>query len=180
MIAPLFVYDTDTVKARLRMSGVPSGVDAQQLIEEAMRTVRVGFFRQVSASQIQILTGQAPVENPTNEADVLRQLAEVTEIKWIRYELMRTIPTLFFDSAPSAQQAWNEEAMLRGTSNAERDAELKRLWSEIVQNLTLLEGEETIPDETVGGAKVFVPDSAPPRPGASLFGMPGNAWIEVW
>lgn len=168
-IAPLFVASMADVKARLRMSGVPAGVDANDLIEESVRTVRAGFYRQLEASRITTILGTTEVDNPTSTADVLRQIASVTEIKWLRYELMQTIPTMFFDSAPAAQQAWNEEGMVRGMTSTERESQLKRLWDDINDALIVLAGEEEMPDES--SLKIFVlePEAGPRRIGGSLW-----------
>jgi len=172
-ILPLFNATVESVKARLRLQGVAATDPGQPLIEGAVQAVRVGFYRQIEQAQINVLLSYSSVENPTNEQEVLRQLAEVTELKWIRYELMRSMPMLFMDSAAGTQQAWNDEGIFRGMGVAERDAELKRLWSEIVQSLSLLTADETIPDETTMRVDVFVPDSAPMRPfGSLMFGSP--------
>lgn len=159
-LQPLFIIDIDTVKERLRLSGVPSDRDAQRLIEEAVRSVRVGFYRYLTESRVLTILATAEIENPTTGAGAIRQLASVTELKWIRYELMRTIPTLFFDSSASAHQSWQEDqAMLRGVSSSEKDMELKRLWLEISSALGLLEGDVQIPEET--SVKAFVVQDTP-------------------
>lgn len=168
-VEPLFVADMSTLKARIRMSGAPSSTDVQDLIEEAVRTVRAGFYREIAADRISTIKTITEDENPTTENGILRLLASTTELKWVRYELMRTVPTLFFDSAPAAQTAWNEEGMLRGTSNSEREAEMKRLWADIQAAIPLLEGETEITEESTIKIFVLEPEGGALRAGGSLW-----------
>jgi hypothetical protein len=167
---PLFLPDIATVKARLRMTGVPAGTDAESLIEEAIRTVRVGFYRKLSSSRITTLLGYASTDNPSTSTEVLRVQAEITELKWIRYELMRTIPTLFFDSSPSSGEAWNREGLVRGMGTDERTKEMDRLMADVIGALDGLEGVDEYPNEVSNKVQAFAPAPPVPAPGDSLFG----------
>lgn len=174
--SPLFIDSIDTVKKRLRLSGVPSTADAESLIEEAMRNVRVGIFRKLDQSRIDYLVSAASVEAPVNQDQALRQLAETTELKWIRYELMRTIPTLFFDAAPSANQAWNTEGLFRGTTVSDRENELRRLKDDIDASMIVLEGDVAMPNEVEIEPMVFVSPTPPPLPGQSIRSNTWGGW----
>lgn len=168
-IAPLFISSVVDVKKRLRLSGVVDSSNAQSMIEEALRTVRVGFYRRISNERISEIASAAVTENPTNDAEIIRQLAEVTELKWIRLELLRTMPTLFADSTPLTQEAWNTEALLRGSSVSERDMEIRRLEADIEQAMSVLVELEQLSEETTVKTSVYIPTIPPPPLGSTVF-----------
>lgn len=175
-VLTLFISNIADVKARLRLSGVPAGVDADKMIEEAIRAARVFFYRRLSIDRITEIANFVQEMNPVTNDGVIRQLAEITELKAIRYELLRTMPTLFYDSAPTTQQMWNEEGMLRGTKPDEREMEMRRLEADLEQSINLLGGSELMPNETEATTSVFVSKSPNPRPYESVFGIPLRIW----
>lgn len=174
-LVPLFVSTIAEVQQRLRLTGTAEGTDAYAMIEEAVRTVRAGFYRKISVERIAEIAAFTSEMNPITENGVIRQLAEVTEVKWIRYELMRTMPVLFSDSVATVQDAWNAEGMLRGTKPDEREYEMRRLWADIEQAMSPLRGDEEIPKETAANTSVYVSETNPPvAPRASVFGSGGG------
>lgn len=172
-LLPLFNTSIEVVKSKLRMSGVPSTNDGQALIEEAIRTVRVEFYRRIPVDRIEYLASLTSDENPTTDEGILRQVAEVIEIKWIRYELLRSLSTLSLDSSASALEAWNDGSVFRGTSVSDREQELRRLMQEIQEKLDVLRGEEEVPDEMDVSVRVAGTTTTQTTVGRSLLGPRG-------
>ena len=166
---PLFIQDIATVKKRLRLSGVTDTSDGVSVIEEAVRASRSGFFRYLSASRIATLQAISHVDNPTDQNGNLRQLAEVVELKWIRMELLRTMPVLLYSSAPSVPQNWNDEGLLRGMAEDRLQEEIKSLKQDIFDAMEVLGAETSLPDSP-GGIVAFTisPTGQQKFPGSSL------------
>jgi hypothetical protein len=102
---------------------------------------------------------------PTSDTEFLRVLAAATEIKVVRAELLRTIPTMFMDGS-IAEKSWQEEAGFRYNSNLALRDELKRLEAEIQGALAQLIAMQL----TAGGAvsvTVVAPDTTS-SPGESI------------
>lgn len=163
-VAPLFVSDLDTLKARLRLTGVPPGRDAQKIIEDAVLTVRLNFYRAIADTRIDILLGYASTEDPRTASERLRSLAELTEVLWVRKELSETLPHAFMDGGNDLLERWNEEAPFRQSPDDLGD----RLMKQINDNLDLLKGDESFGSETRIRGGLIGPDE-PYRPGSSIF-----------
>jgi len=166
--APLFVADMEALRKKLRMENVTLGDPAYDLLEEAVLRVRVGFIRQLTRARVVVLVGYTFSETPTDDDQVLRALANTTEVKWVRMELLRTLPSQFLDGN-SAEAVFEEEAPFRMTDEVMRRSEIKRLEKEITDDMDLLSGSEIAGAESKARATTFSPATTPPRPSASVF-----------
>ena len=164
-ISPLFVSNTESLRARLRLTGAAAG-DALAIIDQAILKVRIGFYSRLPEFRIAALLETESVPNPSNKAEILRCLAEQTEVAWVRHTLMQELPTLFIDGSGSTQHIWNQEGMTREIRPAEKDEMLRRLWNSIVSAIEQLGRDVLDPSTTT--ASTIGPDKKQPRPGATI------------
>lgn len=145
--SPLFVADVATLKSKIRLSGVPSTSDADDIINEAVLTVRAGFYRELGSTQIAAIQGITFVEDPASDDEVKRAVANVTEVKWVKAELMRAMPLMFMDGNAQQDQIFQDEALFRDASQRQLDQERIRLENEVEQAMELLRGDASIGSE---------------------------------
>jgi len=175
--APLFVATVEELKSKLRLASIPAGQGADILFDETLLAVRTHFYRALGPARVAELAALPFNENPATEDEILRAVANTTEVKWMRMELMRVLPTLFKDSSADQHQVYHDEALFRETPGDQLSIERERLWSDIQENLELLRGDEEL-DEEVQGISASTPesDSTAPRPGQSVW--PSSAFSQ--
>lgn len=166
---PLFIENEDTLRKQLRLSSVPAGVDADEMISTAILEVRANFIRRLGLTRINILVAMPFSQTPATENESLRLVANITELIWVKTLLMRNLTVMFLDGAGGALQDYHNESAFRSTGPFERDREIKRLNAEIQENLELLEGTESIQDETEGHIALIESDTDPALPGGTAF-----------
>lgn len=158
-VAPLFVPSKSELRKALRMSAISSDSDALKMIDAAIQTAAVLFYRSLGADKIALLRSIPYPNTPYSDLEYLRVLAASTEIKAVRAQLLRTIPLMLMDGS-IAPKTWHEEAGFREGNNAllMRD-ELKRLDAEIAAGLEQLMAMKLTPGGGVSIA-VVAPDSS--------------------
>lgn len=156
----------DTLKARLRLEGATS-TGAQALIDQAVEDARILFYGRLTAATVTMIKATAYTETPSTDAQLLRTLANSVEIKVVRRDLLRSMPTLFLDSAGRRLQQFNDEAAFVAQRNL-RD-ELARLDDEIEEGLQKLAGEEGLDEQGSIEAVALAPDDTPDLPGATIW-----------
>lgn len=158
-VAPLFVSSKDELRKALRMSQIAPDSDALKMIDAAIQTASVMFFRQLGADRISVLRSIPYPNTPYTDLEYLRVLAAQTEIKAVRAQLLRTIPLMLMDGS-IATGSWQQEAGFREGNNVLllRD-ELKRLEAEIASGMDQLSAMQLSPG---GGVSISIvaPDSA--------------------
>lgn len=165
-VAPLFVADLTTLTTRLRLEGAKSP-GAVATINAAIEKVRQNLYRRLGVTRITALLAITYVESGDTANEILRALANTVELDWVRMLLLRTLPTLFMDTAGIRQQQFNDEsAFTTGINIAD---ELKRLQAEIDEALDLLSGEESLTDTTSVRMDLLEPDDAPDFLGGTVF-----------
>jgi hypothetical protein len=170
--APLFVADLDTLKDKLRFTNLPSDSAALPLLNEAILSARLAFYRRLGDTRTNALAATSFVENPASAAQVLRAIANTTEVKMVRVRVMRTLPVLFQDASGGALKEWNEEAPFREAGMSSLDMEIKRLEDEIEEDMQILEGEEDQGAERAWRVFDGTRDCAAPQIGDSLLKNP--------
>lgn len=168
---PLFIVDVATLKAKIRLSGVAAASDADDIINEAVLTVRAGFYRELGSPRVAVIQALAFTENPVTNDQVLRAVANITEVKWVKAELLRTLPLSFMDGNADQNQVFQDEALFRDASQHQIDLERVSLESEIQLNLDLLRGDQSIASEATMRLATISPSVTPPLPGDSI--IPG-------
>jgi len=167
--SPLFVADEATLKAALRFSGVVDGSNADAMFDQAVVAVRSGFYRTLGVARVAVLLAIPYTDSPTTETSLLRTVATTTEIEWVRYELMRTLPVLFQDASGDALDVWNREAPFRGMGKTSLDKAREALWEMILQNLDMIAGNEEVGEHGGVQGGDIAPTTTPPRPFQSIF-----------
>lgn len=168
MVAPLFVADNATLLARLRLSGLAAGTDGMQVVDQAIRDVRASFYRRLTSNRITKLLGYTQTDAPTTTNEVLRTVADSTEVKWVRYELLRTLPALWMDGSGGNAEVWQNEGAFRQMSPSAIASERKKLKTDIEQALDLLAGRTSVGSETSIRVSSIAADGTRPYPGHSI------------
>lgn len=166
--ASLFVATVDILKSKIRLSGVESTSDASSIIDEAVLTVRAGFYRELGSPRVAQIQALPFTENPVTDDQVMRAVANSTEVKWVKAELLRTMPMSFMDGNADQNQVFQDEALFRDASQHQIDLERISLESDIQQNLDLLRGIESIASEASLRVETLAPAIAPPLPGDTI------------
>jgi hypothetical protein len=146
--APLFVGSLDLLKPKLRLSGVPTTSDADDIIDEAILIVRQKFYRDLGSDRVAVLKALPFTETPTTNDQIIRAVANSTEVLWVRCELMRMLPTMFMDGNAQQNQIFQDEGLFRDTTANQIEQARMQCEIEIQQNLDLLRGDEEIASES--------------------------------
>ncbi len=159
----LFAASDSDVKARLRLTSVPSSAtDTAAIIAEAILGARLEFFRRLGQARVNRLLAFAVVAAPSSDEEVLRALATQTEVRLVRVQLLRELPNAFMDASGDLNKRWNEEAPFRERPRSDREREIARLNEEIEQAMQMLARDE---GEAPGDERtVFVYDGTPEDP----------------
>jgi hypothetical protein len=170
-INPLFIPSRLALKRALRLEGIPDSGSADDLLDQALRRARSGFYRRLTHSRVVTLQSYAisSPPNPDVNTEYLRLMAEDTEVDWVRLELTWLIPQLHQDSSGDALDVWNEVAPFRKMDTEELELLRNHLRGTIEQNLDMLRGDETAGSETTIRSKTINPKTLPPRLGDSLW-----------
>jgi hypothetical protein len=163
VVQPIFSKNRDTLLSQLRLSGANSK-DAIAAIDATILFVGTELYSRLGGGLVDTVRGYPYSTDPTSGEEARTRLrASLLEEKWVRYELLRKMPTLFHDSSGDSTRRWNEEELTREGSR--EDDELNRLMSDITQMLDSLSGGTEEPGIS---AKTFGPETTPVyRPGGS-------------
>lgn len=169
MTDPLFIADLPTLKALMRLTGVPdSRGDTLAILDEAILNARLEFYRRLGEQRVSALVATTFVPNPTTADDILRALANVVEADLVYVQLLRKLPNLFMDASGAAQRVWNEEAPFRERGGTPLDKEINRRLDKIEENFQMLAEEESLAEESTIKTFDGTPTHRPPRPGDTL------------
>ena len=170
-VAPLFVANYATLKSRLRLSGVPEddAVDASMMIDEAVRTARVRFYRDLSEARIAQILTYTEIDNPTTTNQVIRLCASQCEVKIVYVDLLSRLRAMFLDNSAEAGLALQAESILRDASSEEIEARFLRLNNDIEADMDLLRGTTEVGEEETMKITTMEPDYTNPLPGDSVF-----------
>lgn len=167
-MTPLFAQNSDELVKTLRLSGVKEDHDAAAIIAQAVLAVRGHFYRRLGQTRVAQLLAMPVAAEPATVEEILRSVATVTETKWVRLELLDSLPTMFMDGSNNTLQEWDEEAPFRNTSTFQIAALKKSLKSQIEENLDMLAGREEQGNESTVQSFDGTPSTTPPKPGASV------------
>ena len=166
-IETLFCPSKAYLKKALKLSAVQKENDGYAQIDSAIQTIRVRFFQQLGEARVAAISALPYSPNAVTLAQQTRSLAVSTEIKWVYYELRRSMPTLF-KAGTGIIQTWDAEAAFRdGTGYLENRDELKRLESEILEALDTLRKTALDASGRILMTAVGPEDNA--KPGDSVF-----------
>lgn len=148
---PLYIPTRQAVLDSMRLTDAVN-TPAMTAVDNAIKSARVRFYKALGAARATAISGYAHADAPTSENDIVRANAEGLELKMIRMELLRTMPTAMLDSG-AGRDRWNTEGILNDPGIA-NDAEINRLESEIATGLADLEGDDEEDDSGLGVATI--------------------------
>ena len=165
---PLFVVGGLTeLKNKIRLGDLPSAAPANAILDQAVVDARLEFYRRLGVDRVAAILAYPYSATPSTLEQVLRSVAESTEIIMVRCFLLRRLPVTFMDASGDVNERWNEEAPVRELEGQDRLEEIQRCEAEIERNMALLEGGSVGSEchiQTWDGT----PDVEPPKPGDSL------------
>lgn len=170
---PLFVASNALLRARVRLSGLESGADGEEIFEHAVVRARNRFLRRLGLARVQQVQGYPATTQPTTNEGVLRLAADVCEEQVVRLELLDYLGVRYLDGTAAAAQEWNDEGTLRAFLQEELERVRGRLEAEVEAALALLAGEQEIEQESAVNVSTLGPDEQPPLPFESVFGAGG-------
>lgn len=141
---PVFNSDLAAVKAQLRLSGIAAGSDAQVMLEAALLQVRAGFYSRLGSTRMTALLAMTSVAAPTTNDQILRSIANLCEVLWVRCILLDKLPIVFMDNSGGDVEFLNQEGTFRSITPERLDAERQRCSTQIEEWLALLAGETSI------------------------------------
>lgn len=169
-VAPLYIASMDLLKQRLRMTGA-SQTDCLAMIESAVQEARMQIFGALGSARAIEITSYANEDNPTTDNAIIRLRANAVELAMVKINLLRALPTLFFDNDGSKKEVWNEEGIPRRTSERYIRDEIARLESEIATGLSAM--ADPTEEQGIVRATLIEPSCKPTPPGNSIFGRYG-------
>lgn len=176
---PLFVADDATLKSKLRLTGIGTGSDTEEILEQAVLDTRVEIYSRLGTSRTNELVATAFAENPTSEAAVLRAMCNSLEIKMVRLRLLDVLPVLFMDNSGIEADIINEDATFRALQPDQLDTMRAECKAQIEKYIALLTGAETL--GSIPQSQAFVTERQEPfaYPGGSLAGDNDRLWGDA-
>lgn len=161
MADPVFVSSLAVMKQSLRLSGVPTGSDADVMVQSALMQVRAGFYSRLGLARVAALVAISSVANPTTNDGILRGIAEETEVMWTRCLLLDRLPLQFMDSSGAEQEILNQEGTTRSMSAEVLREQKLACKAQIEEWLDILSGDVELGD--VGSGRVHTQGDQTPR-----------------
>jgi len=171
MTDPLFLEDLDAMKSALRLSGVPAvDEDANSILQQAILAVRTNFYRRLGGTRVGQLVAIDFEDNPETDDEMLRALAQTTEVKYTFVELMDRLPMLWMDDSGGAWQQFNEQGTFRKLGMSDRKEMRTRMLADIEQAMQFLAGEQVFGEESSISVGTYGSQLCPPpRIGDTIF-----------
>ena len=97
---------------KLRM-GDTSDTQTLKVIDQAIQDVRNEFYRRLTLARALEIAALASVENPTTADEVLRAVANVTEVYWVQYKLVCILPHMSIETQHAIQNSFDDTPLTR-------------------------------------------------------------------
>ncbi len=110
-VEPLYV-DKTLLLANLRMTST-SDTDTLTVIDRVILDVRVSFYRRLTPARAQEIEALSSVENPTTEDEILRSVAENTDMYWIMAKLFCILPAMYIETQYAIRNDFNDVPITR-------------------------------------------------------------------
>lgn len=164
MANPVFIADTPTLKAQLRLSGAAQS-DSLALINTGILLARLYIYRILGTARVTQLQGFAFTEAATTDNDIARLKANMVELALVRIYLMRTMPILFMDSSGAKREIYNDEGFTRRAEMKTIQEEIERLQLDIDMWILELQNADGVAVGDVQGGVMNTDDTClPPLP----------------
>ncbi len=155
-VAGVFLTKT-LIQSRLRLTGT-SSADGLAIIDDAIKMARGRLYDGLGISRVSVIKTYGQVDNPATLNELTRAKADMTEVKMVKVQLLRSMPSLFMDGAAQVRTVWNDEGISRRAGETDIAQEMRRLENEIVDAMKDLAGDadaagtyhiETVESDTV-------------------------------
>lgn len=131
------LYNTKAlVLQNLRMEE-SEDTETLRMIDQAIKDVRLEFYRRLTPARAAEIAALPTVENPTTSNEILRGVAEVTEIYWVMYKLIKILPTMYIETQFAIQNSFDDVPITRDAESLQKF--LRCLWNSIETGLGQLE-----------------------------------------
>jgi len=149
-VEPLY-NEKSVLLQKLRMSETVD-TDTLTMIDQAISDVRLEFYRRLTLARATELAALPSVDNPTTSDEVLRGVAEVTEIYWVMYKLVCILPVMYIETQFAIRDNFDDVPIVRDADSI--SAFRQCLRNSVEQNLGQL--EVPIDNNTGSGASVSI------------------------
>lgn len=146
-VSPLFVADTDTLQAHLRLSGLKGSSDGEAIFLRATSAARVYLYQRLGMSIVSEMVAQAEVDAPTSLVQIRRTACSLVEVELVRQELLDLMPVMVGDASGDAQQVYNDEGVWRSVTPEEKADILARSKARVEELLELILNEDELGDD---------------------------------
>jgi len=143
-VEPLYNVKADVIE-QLRMTDTTDD-DTLSMIDQAIRDVRLSFYKRLTPARAQEIAALSSVENPTTTDEIVRAVAEVTEVYWVMHRLICILPTMYVETAHAIQDSFDDVPITRDSESLQRF--LICLWNRIEEGL----GQMVLPIEDLTGS----------------------------
>lgn len=110
-VEPLY-NNKDLLLSKLRM-GQTTDTQTLTVIDQAISSVRLGFYRRLGPGRANEIVALTSVENPTDTDGILRSQAEITEVYWVQYELVCLLPHMSIETQHAITNSFDDTPLTR-------------------------------------------------------------------
>lgn len=162
-VDPVFASDRASLLKKLRMSTSVED-SSSDVIDEAILQVRTAIYQRLGADRVGEINSTSYSENASTEEEILRLSAAQIELHGVMARLMRNGPVFLLEAKNEAEEAWNDDDLLRNSTGDDRISYHEDLF---LQGLDALVDDGVI-DTTSIRAKTFGPSGGAKVIGRSI------------
>lgn len=118
MADPVFAEDRDSLLAKLRMSSDAEAASSE-VVDEGLLQVRAAIYGHLGEARVTQIRATSYTESATTPAQILRLTAAQVELYGLKARLLRDAPVFFMEAKNTAEEAWNDDDLLRNAMNDE-------------------------------------------------------------
>lgn len=117
-VTPLYM-DKDLLLNELRMK-TTSDTETLLVIDQAIKWVRLQFYRRLTLARALEIAALASVENPTTADENLRSTAEVVETDWVRWRLVCLLPHMTIETENAIRNIFEDVPLVRDAESMQK------------------------------------------------------------
>lgn len=117
-VDPVFGDNRTDVLKKLRMSSDIEDA-SNDVIDEVLLQVRTAIYKHLGADRVAEIKAYAYSESASTENEITRLMAAQTELYGLKAKLLRDAPVFFLEAKNDAQEAWNDDDLLRNAMGDE-------------------------------------------------------------
>jgi hypothetical protein len=133
-VTPLF-STREALLAKIRMSAT-TDADTLAAIDTGISQTRIAFFNKLGLTRTLQIQAFTENENPITEEEGLRLLAATTEVYWVLYFLIPTMPAMLVENQYALKNTFDDQPITRDAQSLSKY--LTFLKSTIDKNLGIL------------------------------------------